>query len=146
MILVGTAKLETSGVPRKGCARAPPQGEVSAHPEDDEVVVFRNFFAAGLQFPFDLNLMKILQLLKIKMHQLTPNAFVTLNIYFWVAKTCGFEPSTETFAYMHKVHHQLKGIQAQMNLRLRLSLGVTTSPTTNVFEPVVAYKNKWLED
>lgn len=96
---------------RKGCALAPPRGETSAYPEVDKVVIFCDFFVAGLCFPLDPVFVRIMQLLGLKMHQLTPNTFVRLNLYVWLSKTCRFEPSAETFAYMHKVHHQPQCIQ-----------------------------------
>lgn len=79
----------------KGSAQAPPRGETSAHPEVDKIVVFHDFFAAGLRFQMDRILVKILELYNMHVHQLTPNSFVQLNLYFWLAKTCRFEPSVE---------------------------------------------------
>ena len=42
-----------------GQVRAPPPDQGSARPEPDEVVVFRNFFTAGLRFPLDPVVMDI---------------------------------------------------------------------------------------
>lgn len=42
---------------------------------EDEVVVFRDFFIAGLRFPLDPLLPKLLLMLNAKLHHLTPNAF-----------------------------------------------------------------------
>jgi hypothetical protein len=42
------------------------------------------------------------------LHQLIPNSIVHLNLYFWLAKTCRFQPSAEIFAFVHHVHYQPK--------------------------------------
>lgn len=44
--------MESLGMISEG-ARAPPSGETSAQPRDDDVVVFRDFFVAGLRFLID---------------------------------------------------------------------------------------------
>lgn len=82
MTLMLIAKLEGADVLRKGMARAPPRSEMEVHPEDNEVIVFRDFFTVGLRFPVTSSVGSILQLIGIKLHQLTPNAFVRLNLFF----------------------------------------------------------------
>jgi hypothetical protein len=49
-----------------------------------------------------------LQFYNIFLHQLTPNSIARLNLYFWLAKRCHFEPSAEDFAFIHRVHYQPK--------------------------------------
>jgi hypothetical protein len=57
-------------------------GEVTAPtPENDEVVVFRSFFRAGLRFPLNEMIGEVLENYEIYLHQLTPNAIVRLNVY-----------------------------------------------------------------
>jgi hypothetical protein len=41
-------------------------------PEADEVVVYRSFMKAGLQFPLDSMLVEVLKTFKVYLHQLTP--------------------------------------------------------------------------
>ena len=41
------------GAIASGAAHMPPAHHTTAEPKDDEVVVFRNLFAAGLRFPLD---------------------------------------------------------------------------------------------
>jgi hypothetical protein len=45
--------MESRGVLEAGLARAPPAGEIEAKPHPDKVVVFQDFFIAGLRFPLD---------------------------------------------------------------------------------------------
>jgi hypothetical protein len=49
-------------------------------PKDDEVVVFKSFFRAGLRFPLNEMIGEVLENFKICLHQLTPYAIVRLNI------------------------------------------------------------------
>ena len=60
----------------------PPQAEETPNPEDGECVVFRDFFVAGLRFPLDPAVPEILARFKVKIHQLTPNAFIQLSKFF----------------------------------------------------------------
>jgi hypothetical protein len=51
--------------------------------ETDEVVVYRSFMKAGLRFPLDKMLVKVLKTFKIYLHQLTPEAIIKMGIYIW---------------------------------------------------------------
>ena len=51
-------------------------------PRDGECVVFRDFFVARLRFPLDPAVPEILARFKVKIHQLTPNAFIQLSKFF----------------------------------------------------------------
>jgi hypothetical protein len=65
----------------EGVARAPRE-KVILEPTDDEVVVFEEFFAAGLRMPPQLTLAEILHKFWVQLHQLTLNAIVHLSKYF----------------------------------------------------------------
>ena len=56
------------GVVARDQVRAPPSGQTSARPEADEVVVFRDFFTAGLRFPLDPAIVDIFRFFKVYMH------------------------------------------------------------------------------
>ena len=79
--------LESRGILGAGLARAPPAGETSAHPERDEVVVFRDFFFAGIRVPLDPVVVEIFKLFDVYMHQMMPTSFLRLNLYMWLTKT-----------------------------------------------------------
>jgi hypothetical protein len=49
-------------------------------PRDDEVVVFKSFFRAGLRFPRYEMIGEVLKEFEIYLHQLTPNAIVRLSV------------------------------------------------------------------
>jgi hypothetical protein len=55
-------------------AHSPKDGETSAHPEKDEVVVFHDIFTVGLHFPLDIVFVETLRLHNMFVHQLTPNS------------------------------------------------------------------------
>jgi hypothetical protein len=55
--------------------------ETIPKPENDEVVVFKSFFKAGLRFPLHGMIGDVLENFEIYLHQLTPNAIVRLNVY-----------------------------------------------------------------
>jgi len=79
--------LEKRGVLEAGMARPPLDGEIEAKPHSDKVVVFRDFFIAGLRFPRDLVVVEIFKLFDVYTHQMTPTSFVRLNLYMWLTKT-----------------------------------------------------------
>jgi hypothetical protein len=57
--------------------------EVVPEPKEDEVVVFKSFFRAGLLFPLYDMIGEVLKKFEIYLHQLTPNAIVRLSVYIW---------------------------------------------------------------
>ena len=69
-------------------------------------MVFRDFFVAGLRFPLDPIVPEILSWFKVKIHQLTPNAFVQLSKFFWAVKTFGGPISVDTFCRLYELHPQ----------------------------------------
>jgi hypothetical protein len=58
--------------------------EIIPEPKEDEVVVFKSFFRAGLRFPLYEMIGEVLKKFEIHLHQLTPNAIVRLSVYIWV--------------------------------------------------------------
>ena len=57
--------------------------ETIPKPENDEVVVFKSFFKAGLRFPLHRMIADVLENFEIFLHQLTPNAIVRLSVFIW---------------------------------------------------------------
>ena len=84
----------------------PPQGEEKPDPRDGECVVFCDFFVAGLRFPLDPKVPEILARFKVKIHQLTPNAFVMLSKFFWAVKSFRGPISVDTFCRLYELHPQ----------------------------------------
>jgi hypothetical protein len=59
--------------------------------ENDEVIVFKSFFKAGLRFPLHGMIADVLENFEIYLHQLTPNAIVRLSVYIWVLRSQGVD-------------------------------------------------------
>lgn len=55
-------------------------GEVKLDPRDDEVVVFKEFFEAGLQWPPHPLVVGALKKFNLRFHQLNPSSFVKLSV------------------------------------------------------------------
>ena len=57
--------------------------ETTPAPKDDEVVVFKIFFRAGLRLPLNEMIGEVLKKFEIYLHQLTPNAIVRISVFIW---------------------------------------------------------------
>jgi hypothetical protein len=135
------------GIVARGQVRAPPTSQGSAWPEANEVVVFRDFFTAGLRFPLDLVIVDIFQLFNIYLHQMTPTSF-RLNLFMWPVKTGRVVPTAEAFARVFRVHYQPKSIivhkkeggsgKAEPQYGFYTFAFKQTAPS-----PIPAYWNKW---
>jgi hypothetical protein len=79
--------------------------EAIPKPKNDEVVVFKSFFKAGLIFPLHGMIADVLENFEIYLHQLTPNAIVRLNVYIWALRSQGVEPLAEAFCRVHELHY-----------------------------------------
>jgi hypothetical protein len=82
--------------------------ETTPTPKDDEVVVFKSFFRAGLRFPLNEMIGEVLDNYEIYLHQLTPNAIVRLTIFIWALRSQGMDPNAEAFCRVHELHYQTK--------------------------------------
>jgi hypothetical protein len=82
--------------------------ETTPTPENDEVVVFRSFFRAGLRFPLNEMIGEVLENYEIYLHQLTPNAIVRLSVFIWALRSQGIDPNAEAFCRVHELHYQTK--------------------------------------
>jgi hypothetical protein len=81
MMKLGYYKEADKGLVRFGGEETIPK------PKDDEVVVFKSFFKAGLRFPLHGMIAEVMEKFRIYLHQLTPNAIVRLSVYICVTPT-----------------------------------------------------------
>jgi hypothetical protein len=79
--------------------------ETTPRPKDDEVVVLKSFFRAGLRFPLNEMIGEVLDSFEIFLHQLTPNAIVRLSIFIWALRSQGVDPNAEAFCRVHELHY-----------------------------------------
>jgi hypothetical protein len=82
--------------------------EITPESKDDEVVVFRSFFRAGLWFLMYEMIAEVLKRFEIYPHQLTPNAIVRLSVYIWALQSQGISTNVEGFYRVHELHYQTK--------------------------------------
>jgi hypothetical protein len=82
--------------------------EITPEPRDDEVIVFKSFFRAGLRFPLNDMIGEVLKNFEIYLHQLTPNAIVRLSFYIWALRSQGMDANDEAFCRVHELHCQTK--------------------------------------
>ena len=80
--------------------------ETTPTPENDEVVVFRSFFRAGLRFPLNEMIGEVLENYEIYLHHLTPNAIVRLNIFIWALQSQEMNPNAEAPLRVASALHQ----------------------------------------
>ena len=102
--------MEKQGVISLSFGRVPLKTDVYAKPHSDEVVIFKDFFSAGLRFPLDSAVVDIFAQYGVYLHQMTLNSFVHLNLFMWLSKTCRITPTLENFARVMRVHYQPKTI------------------------------------
>jgi hypothetical protein len=66
-------------------------------PEENEVVIYRSFFKAGLRFPLSRFVVVVLKIYQIFLHQITPEAIIRMGIFIWAVRSQGLEPSAKCF-------------------------------------------------
>lgn len=86
----------------EGYGRLPREEEVPT-PQANEVVVFPEFFNAGLPFPYQTVIAKILSKYRIQLHQQAPSSIVQLCKFVWAVKSYGGEPRENCFSNIIKL-------------------------------------------
>jgi hypothetical protein len=77
-------------------------------PKENEVVIYRSFFKAGLRFPLSRFVVEVLKIYEIFLHQITPEAIIRMGIFVWSARSQGLEPSAKCFCIMHELLYETK--------------------------------------
>jgi hypothetical protein len=77
-------------------------------PEENEVVIYRSFFKAGLWFPLSRFVVEVLKIYQIFLHQITPEAIIRMGIFVWAVRSQGLEPSAKCFCSMHELSYETK--------------------------------------
>jgi hypothetical protein len=79
-------------------------------PEENEVVIYRSFFKAGLRFPLSRFVVEVLKTYQIFLHQLTPEAIIRMGVFVWAVRSQGIEPSVKCFCIMHELLYETKAM------------------------------------
>jgi hypothetical protein len=77
-------------------------------PEENEVVIFRSFFKAGLRFPLSKFVVEVLKIYQVYLHQITPEAIIRMGIFVWAVRSQGLEPNAKSFCSMHELLYETK--------------------------------------
>jgi hypothetical protein len=77
-------------------------------PKENEVVIYRSFFKAGLRFPLNRFVVEVLKIYEIFLHQITPEAIIRMGIFVWAVRSQGLEPSARCFCSMHELSYETK--------------------------------------
>ena len=97
-------------------------------PRSGEVVVFKDFFTAGLRIPMDPVVSKLLEPFNVKLHHFTPNGIAALSKFLWVARTFGGGVSVMPFVGCFSCTVSLgRFLWMMMMKRVRCRMGVAPS-------------------
>jgi hypothetical protein len=110
-------------------------------PEADEVVVYRSFMKAGLQFPLDNLLVKVLKTFEIYLHQLTPEAIIKVGMFIWAMRSQGLEPNAKCFCNIHELSYETKATE---KVQYHNKFGCYSFvPRSEVSYPVLTLQKRW---
>jgi hypothetical protein len=113
-------------------------------PEENEVVIFRSFFKAGLQFPLRKFVVEVLKIYQVYLHQITPEAIIRMGIFVWVVKSQGLEPNAKSFCNIHELVYETKpwGKEQYHNNFGCYSFGARFGSSC----PVLTFRKRWPGD
>jgi hypothetical protein len=114
--------------------------ETTSAPKDDEVVVFKSFFRAGLRLPLNEMIGEVLKNFEIYLHQLTPNTIVRLSVFIWALQSQGMSPDAEAFCRVHELHYQTKARADGLHENFGCYNFAYCKDTK---APVLSYRTKW---
>jgi hypothetical protein len=88
--------------------RADNRDKTAPTPEENEVVIFRSFFKAGLWLPLSSFVVEVLKIFQIFLHQITPEDIIRMGIFVWAMRSQGLEPNAKSFCSMHELLNETK--------------------------------------
>jgi hypothetical protein len=110
-------------------------------PEENEVVIYRSFFKAGLRFPLSKFVVEVLKIYHIFLHQITPEAIMRMGIFVWAVRSQGLEPSAKCFCSMHELLYETKAIDKEQYHNNFGCYGFIARP--NASHPVPTFRKRW---
>jgi hypothetical protein len=110
-------------------------------PEENEVVIFRSFFKAGLRFPLSKFVVEVLKTYQIFLHQITPEAIIRMGIFVWAVRSQGLEPSVKCFCNMHELLYETKAMGKEHYHNNFGCYGFIARP--NASHPVPTFRKRW---
>jgi hypothetical protein len=110
-------------------------------PEENEVVIFRSFFKAGLRFPLSKFVVEVLKAYQIFLYQITPEAIIRMGIFVWAVKSQGLDPSAKCFCSMHGLLYETKAMGKEQYHNNFGCYGFIARP--NASHPVLTFRKRW---
>ena len=77
-------------------------------PEENEVVIYRSFFKAGLRFPLSSFVVEVLKIYQVYLHQITTEAIIRMGIFVWAVRSQSLEPNAKSFCNIHELLYETK--------------------------------------
>jgi hypothetical protein len=114
--------------------------ETTSEPKNDEVVVFKSFFRAGLRVSLNEMIGEVLDNYEIYLHLLTPNAIVRFSVFIWALRSQGMDPNGEAFYRVHDLHYQTKAREDGLHENFGCYKFAYRKDTK---APVLSYRTKW---
>jgi hypothetical protein len=111
-------------------------------PEENEVVIFRSFFKAGLRFPLSRFVVEVLKTFQIFLHQLTPEAILRMGVFVWAARSQGIDPSAKCFCCMHELMYETKATGKEQYHNNFSCYGFIARPNSSYLVPT--FRKRWL--
>jgi hypothetical protein len=110
-------------------------------PKENEVVIYRSFFKAGLRFPLSKFVVEVLKIYQIFLHQITLEAIMRMGIFVWAVRSQGLEPSAKCFYNMHELLYETKAIGKEQYHNNFGCYGFIARP--NASHPVPTFRKRW---
>jgi hypothetical protein len=110
-------------------------------PEENEVVIYRSFFKAGLRFPLSKFVVEVLKIYQIFLHQITPEAIIRMGIFVSAVRSQGLEPVAKCFCSMHELLHETKATGKEQYHNNFGCYGFIARP--NASHPVPTFQKRW---
>jgi hypothetical protein len=114
--------------------------ETTPMTKDDEVVVFKSFFRAGLRLPLNEMIGEVLKFFEIYLHQLPSNAIVRLSVFIWALRSQGMSSDAKAFCRVHELHYQTKARADDLHENFGCYNFAYRKDTK---APVLSYRTKW---
>jgi hypothetical protein len=109
--------------------------------EENEVVIYRSFFKAGLRFPLSKFVVEVLKIYQIFLHQIAPEAIMRMGIFVWDVRSQGLEPSAKCFYSMHELLYEAKAIGKEQYHDNFGCYGFIARPNTS--HSVPRFRKRW---
>jgi hypothetical protein len=124
--------------------RADDRERIVPTPEENEVVIFRNFFKAGLRFPLSKFVVEVLKIYQVYLHQITPETIIRMGIFVRAVKSQGLEPNAKSFCNIHELVYETKpwGKEQYHNNFGCYSFGARSGSSC----PVPTFRKRWPGD